>query len=929
MSVEIDDKEIAMAVLNGLPPRFDNLIVALDALGNEDKVFGLDFVKSRLLQEEQRESMKTASTTSPHAPALVNRMPIRRDMRCTNCNRHGHTAARCWGKDVNGRRPAPPDGFRSRNPGMKPSAFKAVNAGSWLVDSGCSAHITFDRSLFVTYEQMQSGAVEMGTKARANVAGRGEVEFMLNVNGSPHPCKLSNVLHVPDFGYSLLSVSQMTLHERMAHVNVQGIASMIHNNVVSGINRSSSRAQNCLDLVHSDVCGPLEVQSIGGSRYFITFVDDHSNWVVHQLTTAYTPEQNGVAERLNRTLIDLVRSMLSHKQVINTTPHHIWMKSTPNVGHLRVFGSKCWYTLPKLELRKLDLRAREAMFLGYSQCSKAYKLWDGELSKVVVSRDAKFDESTCGMHDIPAHEKDSISSDVGVVLLGGDNENEADTPNTNEVGSEEDEISGEVIENEDTHSVAAPLSHAHVAIEGPKTFKQATHGPRAAFWQTGIDKELASQTKNQTWKLQVQGLDYTETYAPVIKFTTIRLLLALVAHYDLELHQMDVVTAFLNGDLDEDIYMEQPEGCVDKSKSDHVCKLLKALYGLKQAHRQWHTKVDDFLLGELGFETSRSDLCLYIKRIGNTIMLIALYVDDLLLAGSDIHAMKWMKGELNKRFEMKDLSEAKVCIGLEIQRDRTIKTLSLTQTKYALNVLDRFKMSTCNPSLTPMEQGRKTTNSIENDSETKAPYREAVGCLMNLMVGTRPDLAYAIGKLSQHSANPCESHWAGVKRVMRYVQGTRNLGIVFDNKSKSPNLLGFSDADWAGSISWSSRKQTVVATLTCEAEYIALCEACKEATWLRQVVADVLGLDSDPTIMMGCDNAGTISFAQNESINRRNKHVDVKYHYVRDAIKRNIVYLSHCPTTSMPADILTKALGRILFQKFVELLGLAVSSKSM
>ncbi|CDF39892.1 unnamed protein product [Chondrus crispus] len=1057
MSVEIDDKEIAMAVLNGLPPRFDNLIVALDALGNEDKVFGLEFVKSRLLQEEQRESMKTASASSPHAPALVNRMPIRRDMKCTNCNRHGHTAAHCWGKDVNGRRPAPPDGFRSRNTALKPKN-RAANARSWLVDSGCSAHITFDRSLFVTYEQMQSGSVEMGTKARANVAGRGEVELMLNVNGSPHPCKLSNVLHVPDFGYSLLSVTQMvskglqvsfenekyrvttgptvvatasqvgdlyildvmnetfsshvvtmqTLHERMAHVNVQGIASMIHNNVVSGINvrqsdRSSSRAQNCLDLVHSDVCGPLEVQSIGGSRCFITFVDDHSNWVVvytmrykseafakyklyeklaqthtgrkvkvlrtdrggeylstefkshldlngtqHQLTTAYTPEQNGVAERLNRTLIDLVHSMLSHKQVskrfwaealatsvyvrnrvtsrtlpVNATPHHIWMNSTPNVGHLRVFGSKCWYTLPKLELRKLDLRAREAMFLGYSQCSKAYKLWDGELNKIVVSRDVKFDESTCGIHDIPAHESDSINSDV------------------------DDEVSEEVLENDGAHSVsendededdvptavenpnvtpptpipavrrssrvsrppgswwrsnfaAALLSHAHVAIEGRNTFKQATNGPRAAFWQTGIDKELASQTKNRTWKLvppsevsniltsrwvfnvkqlpdangnivesakarlvargfqQVQGLDYTETYAPVIKFTTIRLLLALVAHYDLELHQMDVVTAFLNGDLDEDIYMEQPEGCIDKSKSDHVCKLLKALYDLKQAHRQWHAKVNDFLIGELGFETSRSDPCLFIKRIGNTIMLIALYVDDLLLAGSDIDAIKWMKGELNKRFEMKDLGKAKVCIGLEIERDRSAKTL--------------------------------------------------MGSLMYLMVGTRPDLAYAIGKLSQHSANPCESHWAGVKRVMRYVQGTRNLGIVFDNKSKSPELFGFSDADWAGcsdsrkstsgyvfkfcggAISWSSRKQTVVAT----------------STW-------------------------TISYAENESVNRRNKHVDVKYHYVRDAIKRNVISLSHCPTTSMPADILTKALGRVLFQKFVELLGLAVatSDKSM
>ena len=247
---------------------------------------------------------------------------------------------------------------------------------------------------------------------------------------------------------------------------------------------------------------------------------------------------------------------------------------------------------------------------------------------------------------------------------------------------------------------------------------------------------------------QVQGLDYTEMYAPVIKFTTIRLLLALGAHYDLELHQMDVVTAFLNGDLDEDIYMEQPEGCIDESKKDFVCKLLKALYGLKQAHRQWHAKVDDFLIGELGFETSRSDSCLYIKRVGNTILLIALYVDDLLLAGSDIDAITWMKEELHKRFEMKDLGEAKICIGLEIHRDRATKSLSLTQSKYASNVLERFRIAACNRAIPPMEQVRKVTISDSNDAETNAPYRQAVGCLMYLMIVTRPDLAYAIGKLS-------------------------------------------------------------------------------------------------------------------------------------------------------------------------------------
>ena len=202
---------------------------------------------------------------------------------------------------------------------------------------------------------------------------------------------------------------------------------------------------------------------------------------------------------------------------------------------------------------------------------------------------------------------------------------------------------------------------------------------------------------------QVEGLDYTETFAPVIKFTAIRLLLALVAHFDLELHQMDVVTAFLNGDLEEDIYMEQPEGCIDKAQPDSVCKLLRAIYGLKQAHRQWHSRIDEFLIGELGFKTTHSDPCLYIRRQGNVTMIIALYVDDLLLAGSDVEVILWMKNELNTRFEMKDLGEAKTCVGLEIDRIRSENILTVTKSKYARAVLKRFKMSTSNPCATLME----------------------------------------------------------------------------------------------------------------------------------------------------------------------------------------------------------------------------------
>ena len=254
-------------------------------------------------------------------------------------------------------------------------------------------------------------------------------------------------------------------------------------------------------------------------------------------------------------------------------------------------------------------------------------------------------------------------------------------------------------------------------------------------------------------------------------------------------------------------------------------------------------------------------------------------------------------------------------------------------------------MSKCNPCLTPMDQRRAhfDKNKLTSDPEdppTTAPYRQAIGCLMFLMVGTRPDLACAIGKLSQHCADPRQSHWLAVKRLLRYVHGTQNVGIEFIKCDRTPGLHGYSDADWGGcdesrkstsgfvfqlcggAVSWASRRQTVVATSTCEAEYIALCEACKEAAWLRRVIADVLGHNNDPTLNIGCDNAGTIAYALNEKVNRRNKHIDIAYHFVRDAIKRKIVTLYHCASAEMTADILTKPLGRVLFQKFVSYLGL-------
>ena len=408
------------------------------------------------------------------------------------------------------------------------------------------------------------------------------------------------------------------------------------------------------------------------------------------------------------------------------------------------------------------------------------------------------------------------------------------------------------------------------------------------------------------------------------------------------------MTAFLNGEMGEDVYMEQPEGCKNASKPDHVCKLVKALYGTKQGPRMWNVKIDEFLKG-LNFRSSTYDPCIYVRYMEGKILIVALYVDDLLLAGDEPDTIMWMKGELSKRFEMKDLGQAKVCLGLEISRVRSEKAVFLSQSKYSISILERFGMQDSRPVPTPMVPNSSKSNPLDSaDPETDAaakdePYRQAIGSLMYLMLGTRPDLAYAVGKLSRFCEDPQQKHWMAVKRVFRYIAGSKELGLKFDGHA-SLDLVGYSDADWAGDtkdrkstsgfvftlgggpISWGSKKQTIVAVSTCEAEYISMSTASKEAVWLRRLVSDMLldlvSTKLHPTLIHS-DNQGAIALAQNESVNNRNKHIDIAYHFVREVVRTKLVELAYLPSTDMPADALTKPLPQPAFAKFVMQLALS------
>uniref|UniRef100_A0A2N9F9L9 Integrase catalytic domain-containing protein n=1 Tax=Fagus sylvatica TaxID=28930 RepID=A0A2N9F9L9_FAGSY len=726
---------------------------------------------------------------------------------------------------------------------------------------------------------------------------------------------------------------------------------------------SIERSSDPLELIHSDVCDLKFVQTRGGRKYFVTFIDDCTRYcyvyllrskdealesfihykkevenqlnkkikvlrsdrggeyespfgefcsqhgIVHQTTAPYSPQQNGVAERKNRTLKEMMNAMLissglpqnlwgeailSANYILNKlpqkkldkTPYELWKGRTPSYQFLKVWGCLAKVAVPIPKKVKIGPKTVDCVFIGYAHNSSAYRFLihksdipDMHVNTIIESRNASFFEEIFPCK--PTQETNSLKRNL---------ESTSSTSHDQELMEERNEVEPRRSKRTKTSKTFGPDFLTFMLEDEPQSFKEAMSIPEAPLWKEAVNSEIESILQNHTWELVdlppgCKPLGYKWIFKRKMKADgSIDKYKARLVRYI----KWNVKTAFLNGELDEEIYMEQPEGFIVPGKEKKVCRLVKSLYGLKQAPKQWHEKFDNAMMSN-GFRINECDKCVYVKNTTSGYVIVCLYVDDMLIMGSNNDIIKATKRMLNSKFDMKDLGVADVILGIKITR--TSDGLVLSQSHYIKKGMDISQLE----------------------------YSQIIGSLMYIMNCTRPDIAYSVSKLSRYTSNPGEDHWKAIVRVLRYLKYTLNYGVHY---TRYPAVLeGYSDANWisdtndtkstsgyvftlgGAAVSWKSSKQTCIARSTMESEFIALDKAGEEAEWLRHFLEDMpMWTKPVPPICIHCDSQSAIGRAQSYMYNGKSRHIRRRHNTVRQLLSNGIISIDYIKSKDNIAD---------------------------
>ncbi|RZB68411.1 Retrovirus-related Pol polyprotein from transposon TNT 1-94 [Glycine soja] len=987
---DILDKKIVEKILITMPQKFDPIVTTIEetkdlsTLSETELVSSLEAYEQRLYrhkedtienafqskfkfqpQNKENRGKKNYGETSRRREGSRNflKNKTNKNPPCNICKRQGHAEKNCWFHNMPQCNHCKKFGHVEKNCRNKnrhqaniaeehdqeQCTFYATQdsikekGGSWYLDTGCRNHMAKDETIFKSIDESVKVKVRLGNGSVVESKGKGTVMVETDKGGV---CKIldnknkrSEIAQVKmnksnrSFPLNLKYATNIAMkvqvddswlwHQRFGHFNSHALKLLHEKNMMRDLpsikennemcegcllgkqhrfpfsTSGAWRAKDLLELIHTDVCGPMRTPSHGNNRYFILFIDDFSRmtWVYflkeksevfgvfkkfkalaenqsgkrikvlrsdrdkeytsreferfcedegieRQLTVAYSPQQNGVSERKNRTIMEMARSMLKEKGLPNTfwaeavytvvyilnrcptksvkdkTPIEAWNGKKPSAKHLRVFGSICYIHIPDVKRHKLEDKTIRGIFLGYSNISKGYRVYNLQTKKLVISRDVEVDEYASWNWDEEKVEKNVLIP--AKLPQEEDEEEEPGEPPSPPSQQQDQELSSPESTPRRVRSLVDIYETCNLAILEPGSFEEAS---KQEVWVKAMEEEIQMIEKNNTWELvnrphgkdiigvkwvyktklnpdgtiqkhkarlvakgysQQPGIDYNETFAPVARLDTIRALIALASQ----------------------------KGW---SKENKVLRLRKALYGLKQAPRAWYSRIDQYFM-DRKFRMSKSEPTLYIK------------------------------------------SQA-----------------------------------------------------------------------------TRPDIMYATSLLSRFMQSPSQIHFGAGKRILRYLQGTKEFGIWYTTETNS-ELLGYTDNDWAGStddmkstsgyafslgsgmFSWASKKQATVAQSTAEAEYVAAAEATSQAIWLRRILEDMGEKQDEPT-KINCDNKLAIAMTKNPVHHSRTKHIAIKYHFIREAEATKEIKLDYCRIEDQIADIFTKALPRPRFEELRAMLG--------